>query len=236
MEVKYNRILLKLSGEALMGVANYGISSATINDYISEINSVHQLGVQIGIVIGGGNFYRGINAKKIGINKLTGDKMGMLATIMNGLALKDVFETNGIEAKVQTALYLPQFADIYQKEKATKHLEKNRICIFVGGTGNPYFTTDTAAVIRAIETNANILIKATDVDGVYDMDPKLDANAKIFDTISYDSCLERNLQVMDRTAFVLCKENNMPIVVMNINKKGNLLKIISGEKIGTMVS
>ncbi len=235
MELKYKRILLKLSGEALMGNNAFGISATAINNYVAEIKTIHQLGVQVGIVIGGGNFYRGVRAKDAGISNLTGDKIGMLATIMNGLALKDVLETNGIEAKMQTAVYLPQFADVFQREKAIKHLQKNRICIFAGGTGNPLFTTDSAAALRAIEIEADILIKATDVDGVYSADPKKVPTSKMFDKISFQECIEKNLQVMDRTAFVLCKENNMPIVVMNINKKENLLKVVSGESIGSIV-
>ena len=235
MQLKCKRILLKLSGEALMGNNSFGISATTMNNYVTEIKTIHQLGIQIGIVIGGGNFYRGINAKDTGISNFTGDKMGMLATIMNGLALKDVLETNGIESKIHSAIYIPQIVDIFHKEKAIKHLQKNRICIFVGGTGNPLFTTDSAAALRAIEIKADLLIKATDVDGVYATDPKKDTTSKMFNKISFQECIENNLQIMDRTAFVLCKENNMPIVVMNINKKGNLFKIVSGEKVGTFV-
>ncbi|MCL2039925.1 MAG: UMP kinase [Bacteroidetes bacterium] len=235
MELKYKRILLKLSGEALMGNKHYGISATAINDYVSEIKTLHKLCVQVAIVIGGGNFYRGVNAKDIGINNTTGDKMGMLSTIMNGLSLKDVLEKNGTESKIYSAIFLPQIADVFQQEKAIQDLQKNTICIFVGGTGNPLFTTDSAAALRSIEIGADILIKATDVDGIYSADPKKDTTSKMFNKISYQECIERNLKVMDRTAFVLCKENNMPIVVMNINKKGNLLKVVSGEDVGTIV-
>jgi uridylate kinase len=234
--MKYKRILIKLSGEALMGEDNFGINATAINNYITEIIEVHRLGIEIGIVIGGGNYFRGIKSEATGINNLTGDKMGMLATIMNGLALKDVFERKGIETKLQTAIYLPQFADVFQREKAIKHLQKGRICIFTGGTGNPLFTTDTAAALKAIEIGASILIKATNVDGVYNSDPRKNANANIFDVISFNECIEKDLRVMDRTAFVLCKENNMCIAVMNIHNRGNLQRFVNGEKIGTIIN
>ena len=236
MNLKYKRILLKLSGEALMGKETFGISAPAINDYVSEINAIQKIGTQIGIVVGGGNFYRGVNKNETGVSGLSGDKMGMLATIMNAIALKDVFELFEIEAKIQTAFHIPQFADTFQKEKAIKHLQKGRICIFAGGTGNPLFTTDTAAALRSVEIGADILIKATNVDGVYNVDPKKDANAKMFRKISYDECIKKEIQVMDRTAFVLCKENNIPMIVTNIHKKGNLLKVITGENIGTLIN
>jgi uridylate kinase len=235
MQLKYNRILLKLSGEALMGNNHFGISTDAINNYVAEISAIHNIGVQIGIVVGGGNFYRGINEKETGIKKLSGDKMGMLATVMNAIALKDVFEHFGIDAEVMTAVYMPQFADVFNRDNAIRQMDLNRICIFSGGTSNPLFTTDSAAALRAIEINADLLIKATNVDGVYNFDPKKDSNAKMFDEISYEKCIEMDLKVMDKTAFVLCQENNMPIIVTNIHKKGNLLKVITGENIGTMV-
>jgi len=237
---KYKRILIKLSGEALSNNNannNYApISAAAINNYVEEISNIHKIGTQIGIVIGGGNFYRGINTKDTGIKQLSGDKMGMLATIMNALALKDVLEHHNIEAKVKTAVYIPEFADIFHREKAIKHLTKNRICIFAGGTSNPLFTTDTAAALRSVEIEANLLIKATNVDGIYDKNPHTNNDAIMFNNISYDECIQRDLKVMDSSAFLLCKQNNMPIIVTNINKKGNLLKIITGEQIGTLVN
>ena len=233
--MKYKRILIKLSGEALMGNHDFGISSEALNNYVEEIIEIRKKGIQLGIVVGGGNFYRGVQAKKTGITKVSADKMGMLATIMNAIAIRDVFEAKGIEARVQTAIVMPQFVEIFNKESAVRHLSKERIIIFAAGTGNPLFTTDSAAAIRAIEIEANILIKATNVDGVYDKDPNKNPNAKKFDSISYNECIERQLEVMDLNAFVLCKENHLQIAVINLRKKGNLLKFLSGDKVGTIV-
>lgn len=233
--MQYKRILLKLSGEALMGDGAFGISPNAIKNYTEEIIAIHKQGIQIGIVVGGGNFFRGIQSEKIGIDKVSGDKMGMLATIMNAIALRDVIENMGIEARVQTSIVMPQISEIFTKEKAIKHFNKNRIVIFAGGTGNPYFTTDSAAALRAAEIEANILIKATNVDGVFDSDPKKNPNAKLFDTVTFSECIEKKLRVMDLTAFALCSENNIHIGVLNLHKKGNLLKFLNGEKIGTLI-
>jgi len=235
MNLKYNRILLKLSGESLMGDNNSGISSSSIKDYVSEIVTILNIGIQVGIVVGGGNFYRGINFKESGISNLSGDKMGMLATVMNGIALKDVFECFNIEARILSSIYIPQFVEVFQRDRAIKHLEEGRLCIFTGGTGNPLFTTDSAAALRSIEIGADVLIKATNVDGVYSSDPRKDSSAIMFEKIDYEKCIEKDLRVMDRTAFVICKENNMPIIVTNIHTKGNLLKIIQGDNIGTTI-
>jgi len=233
--MKYKRILLKLSGEALMGKNDFGISLEAINSYAEEIIEIHKMGIQIGIVVGGGNFYRGAQAKTIGITKVSGDKMGMLATVMNALALCDVIEKLGVEVRVQTATVMPQLVEMFSKEKAIKYLEKHRIVIFAAGTGNPYFTTDSAAALRAIEIEADILLKATNVDGVFDSDPRKNPNAKLFDTVTYSDCITKKLNVMDLTAFTLCEENNIQIAVLNLHQKGNLLKFLKGEKIGTIV-
>jgi len=236
IEMKYKRILLKLSGEALMGKNDFGISAEAINNYAEEIIEIHKQGIQVGIVVGGGNFYRGVQAKNTGITKVSGDKMGMLATVMNALALRDVFEKLGVATRVQTATVMPQFAEIFTKEKAIKHLEKSRIVIFAAGTGNPYFTTDSAAALRAIEIDADILLKATNVDGVFDSDPKKNPDAKLLDTVTFSECIAKKLNVMDMTAFTLCSENNIRIGVLNLHKKGNLLKFLEGEKIGSIVA
>ena len=233
--MKYKRILLKLSGEALMGKNDFGISLEAINSYAEEIIEIHKMGIQIGIVVGGGNFYRGAQAKTIGITKVSGDKMGMLATVMNALALCDVIGKLGVEVRVQTATVMPQLVEMFSKEKAIKYLEKHRIVIFAAGTGNPYFTTDSAAALRAIEIEADILLKATNVDGVFDSDPRKNPNAKLFDTVTYSDCITKKLNVMDLTAFTLCEENNIQIAVLNLHQKGNLLKFLKGEKIGTIV-
>ena len=233
--MKYKKILLKFSGEALLGNDNFGISPSAINLYVEEISEIHKLGIQIGIVVGGGNFYRGIQSEDTGITRISGDKIGMLATVMNAIALHDVFEKFGVDARVQAASFMPQFAEIFTKEKAIKHLNKGRIVIFAAGTGNPFFTTDSAAALRAIEIEADILIKATNVDGVFDSDPKKNPNAKLFETITFTDSIENKLRVMDLTAFTLCSENNIPIAVLNLHKKGNLMKFLNGEKIGTMI-
>jgi len=233
--MQYKRILLKLSGEALMGSDSFGISPKSLKNYVEEIIAIHKEGVQIGIVVGGGNFFRGIQSNQTGIKKVSGDKMGMLATIMNAIALRDAIENMGVEARVQTSIFIPQISEIFVKEKVIKHFRKNRICIFAGGTGNPFFTTDSAAALRAAEIEANILIKATNVDGVFDVDPKKNPNAKLFDTVTFSECIEKKLGVMDLTAFTLCSENNIHIGVLNLHKKGNLLKFLKGEKIGTII-
>lgn len=233
---KYKRILLKLSGEALMGDLEYGIDSKILKQYAEEIKSVYDLGVQIGIVIGGGNIYRGVENSHDGIDKVTGDHMGMLATVINALALQNTLEHHGMFTRCQTAINMERIAEPYIRRRAVRHLEKNRIVIFAAGTGNPYFTTDTAAVLRGIEIEADVIIKGTRVDGIYDSDPEKNPNAKHFPLISYDEVFKRNLKVMDMTAITLCKENNLPIAVFNMNVRNNLKKLVLGERVGTTVT
>jgi uridylate kinase len=231
----YKRVLLKLSGEALAGKGGFGLDVDTLNFVAEEIKDVKDLGVQIGVVVGGGNIFRGIKADDEGIRRASADSMGMLATVINGLALQDVFERHGISTRVQTAIEMREVAEPFIRRKATRHLEKDRVVIFAGGTGNPYFTTDTAASLRALEINADVMLKATKVDGVYDKDPVRNGDARAFDRISYTEVLTRNLKVMDSTAISMCRDNNLPIVVFNLEKKGNLKKVICGEIVGTTV-
>jgi len=233
---KYKRILLKLSGEALMGDQEFGIDPKVLGRYAEEIKLVHNLGVQIGIVIGGGNIYRGIENSSDGVDKVTGDHMGMLATVINGLALQSSLEHHGMYTRCQTAINMDRIAEPYIRRRAVRHLEKNRIVIFAAGTGNPYFTTDTAAVLRGIEIEAGIIIKGTRVDGIYDSDPEKNLNAKQYPLINYDDVFKKNLKVMDMTAITLCKENKLPIGVFNMNIKNNLLRLVLGENIGTTVT
>ncbi len=233
---KYKRILLKLSGEALMGGQEFGIDPKVLGQYAEEIKLVHDLGVQIGIVIGGGNIYRGIENSSDGIDKVTGDHMGMLATVINGLALQSSLEHHGMDTRCQTAINMDRIAEPYIRRRAVRHLEKKRIVIFAAGTGNPYFTTDTAAVLRGIEIEAGIIIKGTRVDGIYDSDPEKNPNAKKYSLINYDDVFKKNLKVMDMTAITLCKENNLPIGVFNMNVKNNLLRLVLGENVGTTVT
>ena len=234
--MKYNRILLKLSGEALMGKEQYGIDSKKLTDYANEINEITKLGVEVAIVIGGGNIYRGIQSEGAGFDRVQGDFMGMLATIINGMALQSALEKIDIQTRLLTAIKMEQIAEPYIRRKAIRHLQKGRVVIFGGGTGNPYFTTDTAATLRAIEIEADVILKGTRVDGIYTADPEKDETAKMYDSISFDEVYEKGLKVMDLTAFTLCKENNLPIKVFNINLGGNLKKICSGEKVGTLVN
>lgn len=233
--ISYNRILLKLSGEALMGDREFGLDPTTLYGFSKQIAEVHELGVQIGIVIGGGNIFRGVQAAAHGIHKVAGDQMGMLATVINSIALQNALEDLGVQTRLQTAIKMEQIAEPYIMRRAIRHLEKNRIVIFGAGTGNPYFTTDTAAVLRAIEIEAEVIIKATKVDGIYDCDPAKNPDAKLYNEISYREVIEKQLQVMDQTAITLCAENNLPIKVININRPGNLKKLITGENIGTLV-
>lgn len=233
---KYKRILLKLSGEALMGDLEYGIDPKILGQYAEEIKTVYDLGVQIGIVIGGGNIYRGIENSSDGIDKVTGDHMGMLATVINALALQTTLEHHGMFTRCQTAINMERIAEPYIRRRAVRHLEKNRIVIFAAGTGNPYFTTDTAAVLRGIEIEANIIIKGTRVDGIYDSDPEQNPEAKHFSLINYDDVFKKNLKVMDMTAITLCKENKLPIGVFNMNIRNNLKRLILGENVGTTVT
>ena len=231
----YKRILLKLSGEALLGDRSYGIDPKRIAQYAKDIKSILDLGVEVAIVIGGGNIFRGVSASSNGIDRVQGDYMGMLATVINGMALQSSLEEEKIETRLQTAIKIEAVAEPYIKRKAVRHLEKKRVVIFGGGTGNPFFTTDSAAVLRAIEVSADVILKGTRVDGVYDSDPEKNEKAVKFDFISFYDVIGKNLKVMDSTAFTLSQENNLPIVVFNMNKPGNLIQVIKGDKIGTLI-
>ncbi len=231
----YKRILLKLSGEALMGDRQYGIDPARLAEYAEEIKKITEKGVEIAIVIGGGNIFRGVAGASNGMDRVQGDYMGMLATVINGLALQSALEDTGIQTRLLTAVKMEQVAEPFIKRRAVRHLEKGRVVIFGGGTGNPYFTTDTAAVLRAIEIGAEVILKGTRVDGIYTSDPEKFKDAIKFDTITYKDVMNKGLRVMDMTAFALSQENNLPIIVFDMNTKGNLEKVISGEKIGTKV-
>ncbi len=232
----YKRILLKLSGEALMGSRQYGIDPIRLQEYAQEIKQLTQKGVEVAIVIGGGNIFRGIAGASRGMDRVQGDHMGMLATVINGLALQSALEDEGIPTRLQSAIKINEVAEPFIRRKAIRHLEKGRVVIFGGGTGNPYFTTDSAAVLRAIEIGADVILKGTRVDGIYTSDPEKDDKATKFDFISFDEVLKKGLKVMDTTAFTLSQENHLPIIVFDMNKKGNLLKVVSGEKIGTKVN
>lgn len=232
----YKRILLKLSGEALMGNRQYGIDPERLAEYAQEIKSVVDKGIEVAIVIGGGNIFRGIAGASKGMDRVQGDHMGMLATVINGLALQGACEDQGIQTRLQSAIKINEVAEPFIRRRAIRHLEKGRVVIFGGGTGNPYFTTDSAAVLRAIEIEADVIMKGTRVDGIYTADPEKDDNATKFDFISFDDVLKKGLKVMDTTAFTLSQENELPIVVFDMNKPGNLLKVVSGENIGTKVN
>lgn len=234
--MQYKRVLLKLSGEALMGSRQYGIDPQRLKEYAKEIKEVVDKGIELAIVIGGGNIFRGVAGASNGMDRVQGDHMGMLATCINGLALQSALEDEGVHTRLQTALEIKEVAEPYIKRKANRHLEKGRVVIFGAGTGNPYFTTDTAAVLRAIEINADAILKGTRVDGIYTADPEKDQNAVKFDTITYKDVLNKGLKVMDMTAFTLSEENKLPIIVFDMNTQGNLLKLISGEPIGTIVN
>ncbi|MEK6650163.1 MAG: UMP kinase [Bacteroidota bacterium] len=231
----YKRVLLKLSGEALMGDRAYGIDAAVLGRYADEVKSVTDLGVQVGIVIGGGNIYRGVEHSSDGIDKVTGDHMGMLATVINALALQSALEHHGVPTRCQTAIDMAKIAEPFIRRRAVRHLEKGRVVIFAAGTGNPYFTTDTAAVLRAIEIEANVIVKGTRVDGVYDSDPEKNATATKLPQISYEDVLRRDLRVMDLTAITLSKENRLPLIVFNMNIPGNLRRLVLGEPVGSRV-
>jgi uridylate kinase len=233
---KYKRILLKLSGESLMGKRNYGIDPQVIAQYAQDIKSVTDLGVQVAIVIGGGNIYRGMDSEETGIERAQGDYMGMLATVINGMALQSGLEKVGLFTRLQSAIKMEQIAEPYIRRRAIRHLEKGRVVIFGAGTGNPYFTTDTAASLRAVEIGADVILKGTRVDGIYSADPEVDATATLYRTISFEEVYRNNLNVMDMTAFTLCQENNLPIIVFDMNTPGNLLKVVIGEKVGTLVT
>ncbi|MBL6648479.1 MAG: UMP kinase [Flavobacteriaceae bacterium] len=231
----YKRVLLKLSGEALLGERSYGIDPKRIAQYAKDIKTITDLGIEVAVVIGGGNIFRGVSAASNGIDRVQGDYMGMLATVINGMALQSSLEEVCVQTRLQTAIKIEAVAEPYIKRKAVRHLEKKRVVIFGGGTGNPFFTTDSAAVLRAIEINADVILKGTRVDGVYDSDPEKNKKAKKFDTVSFSDVLSKNLKVMDSTAFTLSQENNLPIIVFNMNEQGNLLKVIKGKEIGTKI-
>ena len=234
--MKYKRILLKLSGEALMGNRQYGIDPERLAEYARDIKTITDKGVEVAIVIGGGNIFRGVAGASKGMDRVQGDYMGMLATVINGLALQGALEDADIPTRLQTAIKINEVAEPFIRRRAMRHLEKGRVVIFGGGTGNPYFTTDSAAVLRAIEIEADVILKGTRVDGIYNTDPEKDAKAVKFNTISFDDVLRKGLKVMDTTAFTLSQENELPIIVFDMNKKDNLLKVVSGEKIGTEVN
>lgn len=231
----YKRILLKLSGEALMGDRQYGIDPKRLSAYAEEIKKIVENGIEVAIVIGGGNIFRGVAGASHGIDRVQGDYMGMLATIINGLALQSAVEAIGIKTRLLTAIKMEQVAEPFIKRRAVRHLEKGRVVIFGGGTGNPYFTTDTAAVLRAIEISADVILKGTRVDGIYTSDPEINKDAIKFDNITFQDVMDKGLKVMDMTAFTLSQENNLPIIVFDMNVEGNLGKVISGENIGTKV-
>ena len=233
---KYRRILLKLSGEALGGESGVGICPEAIHDMARQIGEVRQLGVEVVIVVGGGNIFRGLSGSERGIERATGDYMGMLATVMNSLAMQDALERAGCDTRVQSAIEIREVAEPYIRRRAMRHLEKKRVVIFAGGTGNPYFSTDTAAALRANEIGAEVILKATKVDGIYDSDPKMNARAKRFEQIGYIEALQRQLKVMDSTAFSLCMDNKMPIIVFDLFKPHNLKRVVVGEQVGTLVT
>ncbi len=232
---QFKRILLKLSGESLQGNVGYGIDSQILNQYADEIATVGKMGVEIGIVIGGGNIFRGLKGTKAGFDRVKGDYMGMLATVINSIALQSALEVAGCKARVYTAVKMEPMAEYYAKGKVLEAMRDGYICILAGGTGNPYFTTDTASALRAVETESEVLLKGTRVDGVYNVDPEKNKNAVKFDELTFDMAYQQQLQIMDLTAFTLCKENNLPVIVFDMNKKGNLEQLILGKKIGTLV-
>ncbi|MBO4574326.1 MAG: UMP kinase [Bacteroidales bacterium] len=234
--MKYKRVLLKLSGEALMGNQQYGIDPQRLNDYAEEIAAAAKNGAQIGIVIGGGNIFRGLQGASKGMDRIQGDYMGMLATVINSMAIQSTLQSKGVKAALLSGLYIDRIADSMSSAKAIKLLEEGYVVVIGGGTGNPFFTTDTGSALRAVEIKADIILKGTRVDGIYTADPEKDPTAKKFDTITYDEAYNRNLKVMDLTAFTMCKENNMPMLVFDMNTKGNLTKVLNGEKIGTLVT
>ena len=232
---KYKRILLKLSGEALMGDKSFGFDTDVIAMYAQDIKLITELGVQVALVIGGGNIYRGMNEADTGIERAHGDYMGMLATVINGMAVQAGLEKVGVYTRLQSAIKMEQIAEPYIRRRAIRHLEKGRVVIFGAGTGNPYFTTDTAGSLRAIEIKAEAILKGTRVDGIYTADPEKDPTAKKYSQITFNECISKNLKVMDMTAFTLCQENNLPIIVFDMNKPGNLRRVVTGEKVGTLV-
>jgi len=233
--MKYKRILLKLSGEALMGENQYGIDAGRIEQYAKEIKLIKEEGVEIAIVIGGGNIYRGVDAERTGIDRVQGDYMGMLATVINAMALQSILEKNGMYTRLMSGIKMEQVCEPFIKRKAVRHLEKGRIVIFGAGIGNPYFTTDSTASLRAIEMQADVVLKGTRVDGVYTSDPEKNSDAIKYNTLSFQEAYEKGLKIMDMTAFTLCQENDLPIIVFDMNKSGNLLSIVKGEEVGTLI-
>lgn len=232
----FNRVILKVSGEALMGEKGYGIDPVVIDSVAGEIKEVHEMGVEIAVVIGGGNIFRGLAATAIGMERASADYMGMLATVLNALALQDALDKKGIVTRVQSAIEMRALAEPYIRRRAIRHLEKKRVVIFAAGTGNPYFSTDTAAALRAMEIGAEVILKGTKVDGVYDADPMTHKSAVKFESLNYLEVLQRGLKVMDATAISLCKDNNLPIIVFNLREKGNVKRVVMGEEIGTLIN
>lgn len=235
LKPKYKRVLLKLSGEALAGENGFGINIDVIKSIAHQIKDVMGIGVELGIVIGGGNIFRGVAAATKGMDRASSDYMGMLATVINSLALQDVLEKEGVYCRVQSAIEMHELAEPYIRRRATRHLEKGRVVIFAAGTGNPFFTTDTAAALRAVEVGADVIIKATKVDGIYNKDPKKFNDAKMFKELTYLDVLKKNIKIMDSTAITLCMDNNLPIIAFNLNKEGNIKRVVCGEKVGTIV-
>lgn len=233
--MKYNRILLKLSGEALMGDKNFGIDNTRLSQYAQDIKSIVDQGVQVAIVIGGGNIFRGLQAAEGGMDRVQGDYMGMLATVINSMALQSALEQKGINTRLQSAIKMEAICEPFIRRRAVRHLEKGRVVIFGAGTGNPYFTTDTAASLRAIEIEANVILKGTRVDGIYTADPEKDKSATRYSKVTFNEVFEKDLKVMDMTAFTLCHENKLPIIVFDMNKKGNLMSLVQGNEVGTLV-
>lgn len=233
---KYSRVLLKLSGESLMGDRNFGLDPKMLEQYALDIKSIVEVGVQVSVVIGGGNIYRGMNESETGIERAQGDYMGMLATVINGMALQAALEKSGVKTRLMSAIKMEQIAEPYIRRRAMRHLEKDRVVIFAAGTGNPYFTTDTAGALRAVEIKADVILKGTRVDGIYSADPEKDKNAVRYNNISFAEVISKELKVMDMTAFTLCQENNLPIIVFDMNTPGNLMEVIKGKPIGTLVS
>jgi uridylate kinase len=236
MAVVFKRILLKLSGEALAADKGFGVETTRIHEIAGELADVQSLGIQIAIVVGGGNFFRGVADQAKDMDRVSADHMGMLATVINALALQDALEKRGVYTRVMSAIEMNQVAEPYIRRRAIRHLEKDRVVIFAAGTGNPYFSTDTAASLRAMEIKADVIMKATKVDGIYDADPILVKDAKMFDSISYLDVIKKGLRVMDTTAISLCKENNLPIVIFNLNRTGNIRRVVTGEKVGSLVT
>ena len=232
----YKRVMLKISGEALMGSQGYGLHPPTVQRIAEEVKTVHDMGVEICMVIGGGNIFRGLQGSAQGMERTTADYMGMLATVINAMALQSALENEGVYTRLTSAIKMEQIAEPFIRRRAIRHLEKGRVVIFGAGTGNPYFTTDTAASLRAVEIEADVILKGTRVDGIYTADPEKDANATRYDKISFTDVIQRNLKVMDMTAFTLCQENSLPIIVFDMNKPGNLAQIVNGESVGTLVS